>query len=160
MERTVSTATARWLTCVCSKLAALCATLLRLANLCAESVVHAGLWMLVMRRGAAGVQLYDALQLDRSPPAVRAFKMPEPTSFFSDAAFSATGEHIAASGSCGGTYLFQVRLYKSTGNDNMARLATAVQCYGGKAAAQHSWICQSWLWAAASTLNIKPNATP
>jgi WD40 repeat protein len=70
---------------------------------------HAGLWTLVMRRGGWGVQLYDSLRVDCTLPAVRSFHISEHVSFFSSASFSGDGRYIAATGSHGGTYIFEVR---------------------------------------------------
>jgi hypothetical protein len=71
--------------------------------------MRAGLQLLVMRRGAAGVQLYDSLRVDCAACALGGFQPGEPVSFFSGAAFSADGKRIAATGSCGGTYIAEVR---------------------------------------------------
>lgn len=64
-----------------------------------------------MRRGGCGIGLYDATRVDCSGPPVRSFHPQEGVSFFSSASFSADGRRLAASGSLGGTYVFDVRVY-------------------------------------------------
>jgi hypothetical protein len=68
--------------------------------------------VLVMRRGGGGVQLYDATRVDCSSDASRIFHPQESLSFFSTAAFSGNGQRIAAMGTAGGTYIFDVRHLK------------------------------------------------
>ena len=65
--------------------------------------------MLVMRRGGCGIGLYDATRVDCPGPPVRTYHPQEGVSFFSSAGFSADGRRLAAAGSLGGTYVFDVR---------------------------------------------------
>lgn len=60
------------------------------------------------------MQLYDSLRVDCGVAAARTFHISEHTSFFSAAAFSADGRRIAATGSHGGTYIFEVLLLPAT----------------------------------------------
>ena len=74
-----------------------------------------------MRRGATGIQLYDSMRVDCDSSAARSYPLQEPVSFFSDAALSADARYIAATGSCGGTYIYEVRLVCVRSFDMAAR---------------------------------------
>lgn len=63
-----------------------------------------------MRRGAAGLQLYDSLRLDCAAAPVHTMPLREPVTYFSDAAISADSKRLAVCGSFGGTYIYNVRL--------------------------------------------------